>query len=77
MKLLLKGGRVVDPANSIDGLFDVLVEDGKIAAVAPDMHVPDAQTNSLKGKQRNLNRRLQNQSKRNRLIWKLKQYWKE
>ena len=50
MKLLLKGGRVVDPANSIDGLFDVLVEDGKIAAVAPDMHVPDAQIEDVTGK---------------------------
>ena len=34
MKLLLKGGRVVDPANGRDGEFDVLVEAGKIARVA-------------------------------------------
>jgi predicted amidohydrolase len=27
VKLLLKGGRVVDPATSRDGAFDVLVED--------------------------------------------------
>jgi len=35
MKLLIKGGRVIDPANNIDGVYDVFVEDGKIAAVAP------------------------------------------
>ena len=31
--LLIKGGAVVDPANGVDGLFDVLVRDGRIAAV--------------------------------------------
>lgn len=31
--LLLRGGRVVDPATGRDGLFDILVEDGRIAAV--------------------------------------------
>ena len=33
MKRLLKGGRVVDPANGIDGAYDVLIEDGRIARV--------------------------------------------
>ncbi len=33
-KLLLKGGRIVDPAQNFDGIADLLVEDGKIAAVA-------------------------------------------
>lgn len=33
-KLLLKGGRIVDPAQKIDKIADILVEDGKIAAVA-------------------------------------------
>jgi dihydroorotase len=37
MKLLLKGGRVVDPAGSRDGMFDVLVEDGRIARVGRDI----------------------------------------
>jgi len=31
--LILTGGRVIDPANNIDGENDLLVEDGKIAAV--------------------------------------------
>lgn len=42
-KRLLKGGRVVDPANGRDGIFDVLIEDGKIAAVEPSIQ-PSADT---------------------------------
>ena len=37
MKLLLKGGRVIDPANGRDGAFDVLIEDGQIANVGRDL----------------------------------------
>ena len=33
MKLLLKGGRVVDPANGRDGEMDVLIDQGTIARV--------------------------------------------
>ncbi len=33
--LLLRSGRVIDPASAIDGAFDVLVVSGEIAAVAP------------------------------------------
>jgi dihydroorotase len=40
MKLLLKNGRVVDPANGRDGAFDVLIEDGVIARV--DKNLPAA-----------------------------------
>ncbi len=32
--LLLKSGRVVDPSNRTDGVFDVAIKDGRIAAVA-------------------------------------------
>ena len=32
-RYLIKGGRVIDPQTGIDGLFDILVEDGKIAKV--------------------------------------------
>src|SRR6187401_2902201 len=34
--LLLTGGRVIDPANRLDSSADVLVLDGKIAAVGKD-----------------------------------------
>ncbi|HZQ38790.1 MAG TPA: amidohydrolase/deacetylase family metallohydrolase, partial [Dehalococcoidia bacterium] len=33
--LLLKGGHVVDPAQKLDGRYDLAVENGRIAAVAP------------------------------------------
>jgi dihydroorotase len=33
MSLLIRGGRVIDPSNKIDGIYDVLVEDGKIVEV--------------------------------------------
>ena len=39
MKLLIKGGRVVDPANGRDGVFDVLVDGDRIARVARDLQV--------------------------------------
>ena len=37
MKLLLKGGRVVDPANGRDGMLDLLIENGLIARVGRDL----------------------------------------
>src|SRR5713226_3924857 len=33
--MLLKNGRVIDPGNAVEGLFDVLVRDGEIDAVEP------------------------------------------
>ncbi len=39
MKRLLKGGRVVDPANNRDGTFDVLIEAGRIARVGKDLPI--------------------------------------
>lgn len=35
--LLLSGGRVIDPASQWDGVADVLILDGKIAAVGPNV----------------------------------------
>jgi dihydroorotase len=43
MKLLLKGGRVIDPASRRDGAFDVLIEDGRIARVGRDLPVDGAE----------------------------------
>ncbi len=41
--LLVKGGTVIDPAQGINEVNDVAVEDGKIARVAPD--IPAAEAN--------------------------------
>ncbi len=45
-KILIKNGRVVDPANYIDGKKDILIEDGKIKKVA-DFIVEDEDTNVI------------------------------
>ena len=36
-RVMIKGGRVVDPANGRDGTFDVLIEAGRIARVGKDL----------------------------------------
>lgn len=35
MRILIEGGRVIDPANNVDGVLDVLIEDGRITALGP------------------------------------------
>src|ERR1700722_3796034 len=50
--ILLRGGRVIDPASAIDGDHDVLVRDGEIAAVEPAgtrMNLPDANVFDVSG----------------------------
>jgi dihydroorotase len=42
MKQLLKGGRVIDPANGLDGSFDVLIVGDRIAAIGRDLPAEDA-----------------------------------
>ena len=42
MKRLLKSGRVIDPVNNIDGLFDVLIDGDRIAQVGRDLPVDGA-----------------------------------
>jgi dihydroorotase len=42
MQTILKGGRVIDPANGRDGEFDVLIEDGTIARVGKNLAVNGA-----------------------------------
>ena len=37
MKTLIKNGRVVDPSQQLDAVMDILVEDGKIKALAKDI----------------------------------------
>ena len=43
MKKLLRGGRVVDPANGLDGMYDVLIEGDRVAAVGRDLPADGAQ----------------------------------
>ncbi len=39
MKTLIKSGRVIDPANKIDEVMDILVEDSKISKVAKNIKI--------------------------------------
>ena len=46
--LLIRGGRVIDPKNGVDMIADVLVENGKIAAVGGNLAAEGGhQTNDL------------------------------
>lgn len=49
MKLLLRNGRVVDPASGRDGVADVLVEDGRIARVGARLAADGADVFDLTG----------------------------
>src|SRR6187455_3173376 len=44
MRVLLKGGRVVDPVNGRNGVFDLLIVDGRIAKVGRDLPVEPGTT---------------------------------
>ena len=37
MKILIKNGKLVDPANDMDAFYDVLIEEDKIALVSQDI----------------------------------------
>lgn len=50
MKTLIRGGRVIDPANKIDKIADVLVSEGKIAAVGEALSAEGAQVIEAAGK---------------------------
>ena len=43
MNLLIRGGRVIDPAQGIDRMLDVWIADGRIAALGIDLPVPREQ----------------------------------
>jgi dihydroorotase len=47
-KMLLKGGRVVDPASGRDGEFDVLIEDGRIARIGKSLPADGADVIEMK-----------------------------
>jgi dihydroorotase len=42
LRLLIRGGRVIDPGSAVDGRRDILIEDGRIAAVAPRIEADGA-----------------------------------
>ncbi|MGE4373806.1 MAG: amidohydrolase/deacetylase family metallohydrolase [Xanthobacter sp.] len=49
--ILLKGGHVISPASDLDGIFDVAVRDGRIAAIETDIPAASAlETMDVSGK---------------------------
>lgn len=48
-RLILKGGRVLDPATGHDGVADVRVEYGRVAAIGVDLPVEDAELVDVSG----------------------------
>jgi dihydroorotase len=48
--ILLKNGRIIDPANNRDEIADVLIQNNKIAQIAPRITASDAQTIDVTGK---------------------------
>lgn len=50
MTVLLKGGRVMNPAEDFDEIADVLMEDGKIKEIAKDIAAGDADVYDVSGK---------------------------
>ncbi|MBU4140621.1 MAG: dihydroorotase, partial [Candidatus Omnitrophica bacterium] len=50
MRLLIKSGRVVDPANRRDGIYDILLENAKIRKIAKNIRCVGAETIDAKGK---------------------------
>ena len=50
MDILIKGGRLLDPANDRDGLFDIRIRDGKILKVMePSTEKEEPRTGSILG----------------------------
>ena len=48
MKVWIKNGRLIDPVNKIDGEYDLLLDKGKISAVAPKGKIPASQTQGVR-----------------------------
>jgi dihydroorotase len=41
-RLVIKNGRVVDPSQNLDGIFDVAIEDGRVREIASDIDAAGA-----------------------------------
>ncbi len=50
MNLLIRGGHLIDPAAGLDGIYDVLVQDGVVKEVARRIYCTDANTIDATGK---------------------------
>jgi dihydroorotase len=49
MRLLIKKGRVLDPGSGADGILDILIADGRIEDIGPEIDDPDARLLDARG----------------------------
>lgn len=50
MALLLKGARLIDPSVDLDGVFDMVIKDGKILEIGKDLQISKGVERDLSGK---------------------------
>ena len=50
MKLLVKGGRLIDPDSGLDGVSDLLIEEGRIAAIGKKISAEGAEVIQARGR---------------------------
>ncbi|MEK6591322.1 MAG: dihydroorotase [Nitrospinota bacterium] len=46
-KILIKKGRVIDPANRIDAILDILIENGKIVEIGKELLIPNPELRTI------------------------------
>ena len=71
-KLLIKNGRIVDPANKADGVSDILVENGRIVKMAKTV---SGQVDEVIENTRHLREFLPLNETESFNIWEERQYW--
>ena len=49
MKVLIRQGRLVDPVGGIGGILDILIEDGRVAAIGSNIVEPEVQIINAQG----------------------------
>ena len=47
MRILIKGGHLIDPANKKNGQFDLIINKGKIEAVEPEGSIADISSGKI------------------------------
>ncbi|MFH1797978.1 MAG: dihydroorotase [Candidatus Omnitrophota bacterium] len=50
MSILIKNGRIIDPAQGIDQISDILIEEGKVSCIGPAIKTKAKETIDAKGK---------------------------
>ena len=50
MMKTLKGARLLDPGQNFDAIMDILIVDGKIGEIKPDINISDTEIIDLSGK---------------------------